>query len=83
MSDSGSSSDLLNDLAHEFAERCRRGEHPALTEYTDKHPDLDKAAKLKPDDPQVWDERGRIYAEHGQPDKAAADFARSKARSRK
>src|SRR5262249_31809211 len=45
MSDSGSSSDLLNDLAHEFAERCRRGEHPALTEYTDKYPGL--AAEIR------------------------------------
>src|SRR3954451_8745984 len=45
MSDSGSSSDLLNDLAHEFAERCRRGEHPALTEYTDKYPAL--AAEIR------------------------------------
>ncbi|MBI1917216.1 MAG: protein kinase [Planctomycetes bacterium] len=45
MSDSGSSSDLLNDLAHEFAERCRRGEHPAVTEYTDKYPEL--AAEIR------------------------------------
>src|SRR5262249_35610094 len=45
MSDSGSSSDLLNNLAHEFAERCRRGEHPALTEYTDKYPEL--AAEIR------------------------------------
>src|SRR5919205_373320 len=45
MSDSGSSSDLLNDLAHEFAERCRRGERPALTEYTDRYPEL--AAEIR------------------------------------
>src|SRR5262245_47158226 len=44
MSDSGSS-DLLNDLAHEFAQRCRRGERPALTEYTDRYPEL--AAEIR------------------------------------
>src|SRR5262249_56054692 len=36
-----------------------------------------KAAERKPDDPQVWAERGRVYAEHGQPDKAAADVDRA------
>src|SRR5437763_17135912 len=45
MSDSGSSADLLNELAHEFAQRCRRGEHPALTEYTDKYPELAAAIR--------------------------------------
>jgi serine/threonine protein kinase/WD40 repeat protein len=28
----------VEQLAEEFAERIRRGEHPALTEYTDKYP---------------------------------------------
>ena len=32
--------DLLDRLAEEFAERFRRGERPALKEYTDRHPDL-------------------------------------------
>jgi serine/threonine protein kinase len=32
--------DLFNDLAHEFAERYRRGERPALSEYTNRYPDL-------------------------------------------
>ena len=31
---------LLNRLAEEFAARYRRGERPALTEYTDRHPEL-------------------------------------------
>src|SRR5262249_14682228 len=40
MSESNSGSDPLLQLAEEFAERFRRGERPALTEYTDKHPEL-------------------------------------------
>src|SRR5260370_12407325 len=40
MTETGSGADLLNNLAHEFAERFRRGERPALTEYTDKYPEL-------------------------------------------
>jgi serine/threonine protein kinase/WD40 repeat protein len=35
-----SGSDLLNDLAHEFAERYRRGERPRLREYADRYPEL-------------------------------------------
>jgi hypothetical protein len=36
--------DLFNRLADEFAERYRRGERPALSEYVDKDPELaDKA----------------------------------------
>jgi serine/threonine protein kinase/WD40 repeat protein len=31
---------LLERLAAEFVERHRRGEHPPLSEYTDRHPDL-------------------------------------------
>src|ERR1017187_10217261 len=31
---------LLDQLAEEFAERFRRGERPALKEYTDRHPEL-------------------------------------------
>jgi tetratricopeptide (TPR) repeat protein len=31
---------LLDELAEEFAARCRRGERPELTEYTDRYPDL-------------------------------------------
>src|SRR6516162_11196572 len=41
MSSSDSSRDaLLERLAEEFVERHRRGEHPALSEYADRHPDL-------------------------------------------
>src|SRR5260221_1259550 len=31
---------LLDRLAEEFAERFRRGERPALKEYTDRYPEL-------------------------------------------
>jgi serine/threonine protein kinase/WD40 repeat protein len=41
MSDDGSGPDLLNQLAHEFAERFRRGERPSLTEYTDRYPEFE------------------------------------------
>ncbi|QEH35647.1 Serine/threonine-protein kinase PrkC [Aquisphaera giovannonii] len=40
MSEMDSGPDLLNELAHEFAERVRRGERPSLTEYTGPHPEL-------------------------------------------
>src|SRR5262249_61861922 len=40
MNDPGSGSDLLAGLADEFAERFRRGERPALTEYADRYPEL-------------------------------------------
>jgi serine/threonine protein kinase/WD40 repeat protein/regulator of sirC expression with transglutaminase-like and TPR domain len=40
MTETGSGADLLNNLAHEFAERYRKGERPALADYTDKYPDL-------------------------------------------
>jgi eukaryotic-like serine/threonine-protein kinase len=45
MSDPGSGSDLLNDLANDFAERYRRGERPGLSEYTAKYPEL--AAEIR------------------------------------
>ena len=40
MGESTSGSDLFNDLAHEFAERYRRGERPSLSEYADRYPHL-------------------------------------------
>src|SRR5262249_17788513 len=40
-SDSGKY-DLLDQLAEEFADRFRRGERPALEEYTDRYPELDR-----------------------------------------
>jgi serine/threonine protein kinase/WD40 repeat protein len=33
--------DLLNELAHEFAQRFRKGERLSLTEYTDRYPELE------------------------------------------
>jgi serine/threonine protein kinase/WD40 repeat protein len=36
---------LLERLAEEFVERHRKGEHPALSEYSDRHPDL--AAEIR------------------------------------
>ena len=40
MTDSGSEDDPLGRLADEFLERYRRGEHPPLTDYTRRHPEL-------------------------------------------
>jgi len=40
MSSASSGVDPLDDLAEEFLERCRRGRPPALTEYTEKYPEL-------------------------------------------
>ena len=45
MSETASGADLFNTLAHEFAERYRRGEQPSLTEYADRYPDL--AAEIR------------------------------------
>ena len=40
---------LLDQLAEEFAERFRRGERPALEEYTDRYPELaDEIRELFP-----------------------------------
>jgi WD40 repeat protein/serine/threonine protein kinase len=40
MSSPSSAPDPLNPLAEEFVARYRRGERPALSEYTDRHPEL-------------------------------------------
>ena len=40
MSSPSSSRDPVEKLAEEFAERYRRGERPAVTEYTARHPEL-------------------------------------------
>ncbi|MGO9661088.1 MAG: WD40 repeat domain-containing serine/threonine protein kinase, partial [Acidimicrobiales bacterium] len=40
MGESMSQSDVFNELAHDFAERFRRGERPSLTEYVDRYPEL-------------------------------------------
>ena len=39
MNDSDSEADPLAALAEEFAERYRRGERPALTEYAERYPE--------------------------------------------
>ena len=47
--DPSSDADPMVGLAEEFAERYRRGERPALTEYTDRHPELaEQIRKLFP-----------------------------------
>ena len=40
MSASSSERNPVEELAEEFLERYRRGERPALTEYTTRHPEL-------------------------------------------
>jgi serine/threonine protein kinase len=45
MKESSSGLNLLNELAHDFAERFRRGERPALAEYARKYPEL--AAEIR------------------------------------
>ena len=40
MSDSGSDSEIVVELAEEFIDRYRRGDRPPLAEYTSKYPDL-------------------------------------------
>jgi WD40 repeat protein/serine/threonine protein kinase len=40
MSDASSGRDPVEKLAEEFAARCRKGEHPSLSEYTEKYPQL-------------------------------------------
>ena len=40
MSHPSSQPDPLDELAEEFMARCRRGERPAVSEYTDRHPEF-------------------------------------------
>jgi hypothetical protein len=40
VSDSSADRDPLDRLAEEFVARLRRGEHPAVSEYVERHPDL-------------------------------------------
>ena len=49
MSEISSGSDLFNELAYEFAERCRRGERPSLHDYAERYPHLaDEIRELFP-----------------------------------
>jgi WD40 repeat protein/serine/threonine protein kinase len=46
MTDSSADRNPVDRLAEEFAERCRHGERPSLTEYTAKYPDLADEIRL-------------------------------------
>jgi WD40 repeat protein/serine/threonine protein kinase len=49
MSETGSGREPLDQLAEEFAQRCRRGERPSLTEYAQRYPELaDEIRELFP-----------------------------------
>ena len=50
---------LLDRLAEEFAERCRRGERPTIEEYTGRYPELADA------DPRAVPDAGRDRARRG------------------
>src|SRR5262249_51845682 len=45
MTDAGFEPDPLGQLADEFLERYRRGERPALSDYTRRHPELAEAIR--------------------------------------
>jgi tetratricopeptide (TPR) repeat protein len=38
---------------------------------------LTQAIELKPEDPRVWENRGKVFAEHGQSEEGAADIAKA------
>jgi serine/threonine protein kinase/WD40 repeat protein len=46
MSEPSSGRDPVEELAEEFAARYRRGEHPSLSEYTTKYPELAEQIRL-------------------------------------
>ena len=66
MPSSDSSRDvLLERLAEEFVERHRRGEHPSLSEYTSRHPDLaDEIRDLFPALVQIETAQTRRWRPH-------------------
>src|SRR5271165_1010643 len=68
MSISGSGQyDRLDQLAEEFAARFRRGERPALTEYTDRYPELaDEIRELFPALVRVEQAEGVQQGEKGE-----------------
>ncbi|HEX4588400.1 MAG TPA: serine/threonine-protein kinase, partial [Gemmataceae bacterium] len=45
MNPSAPQRDPVEQLAEEFADRLRRGEHPSLTEYAERHPELASAIR--------------------------------------
>jgi serine/threonine protein kinase/WD40 repeat protein len=72
MSENDSAHDLISNLAHEFAERFRQGERPALDEYTERYPDL--ATQIRELFPAlvVMEQFGSVA---GEPARPAADAA--------
>jgi hypothetical protein len=68
MVDSHSDRDPVEELAEEFIERHRRGQHPPLTEYTDRYPEYPEAirslfpalVKLEPLKPGTVRERAEV-----------------------
>ena len=60
--------DLLDRLAEEFAARFRRGERPALKEYTDRYPELaDEIRELFPAMVKVEQAEGVRQGEESRP----------------
>jgi len=57
ISDGSSRADPVGQLAEEYMARYRRGERPALTEYTEKHPEL--ADRIRDVFPMMVDELSR------------------------
>jgi serine/threonine protein kinase/WD40 repeat protein len=75
MNETNSGADLLNELAHEFAERYRKGERPTLTEYTDRYPELAEQIRELFPALVVMEEFGSVAGQPpaGAPDPAALD----------
>jgi serine/threonine protein kinase/WD40 repeat protein/Flp pilus assembly protein TadD len=70
----GTGRNPVEQLAEEFVQRQRRGEHPSLTEYTSKHPDLADAIRdLFP--ALVMIEQLKLACEQQQMDGGVADEA--------
>ncbi len=65
---------LLDQLAEEFAERFRRGERPALSEYTDRYPELaDDIRELFPAMVKIEQVEGALDCGEGVQDSQAAN----------
>src|SRR6516164_6823077 len=66
--------DLLDRLAEEFADRFRRGERPALKEYTERYPELaEEIRELFPAMVQVEQAEGGRQFEEERGDSRATD----------
>ena len=74
--------DLLDQLAEEFADRFRRGERPALKEYTDRYPELaDDIRELFPAMVKVEQAEGALTGRGGADPGIAGSRIRRRARS--